>query len=46
MKNSLLETYKSDKFEDETTGYIDTDDSFVYTEDFHEEDDVRLYSRG
>lgn len=46
MKNSLLETYKSDKFKDETAGYIDTDGSFIYAEDYHGEEDNEYKNLG
>lgn len=46
MKNSLLETYKSDKFKDETAGYIDTDGSFIYTEEYHGEEDNEYKNLG
>lgn len=46
MKNSLLETYKSNKFKDETAGYIDTDGSFIYTEEYHGEEDNEYKNLG
>lgn len=46
MKNNLLETYKSDKFKDETAGYIDTDGSFIYAEDYHGEEDNEYKNLG
>ena len=46
MKNSLLETYKSDKFKDETAGYIDTDGSFIYAEEYHGEEDNEYRNLG
>lgn len=39
MEKNLLETYKSDKFEDDqVAGYIDIDGSFIYVEDYHGEE--------
>ena len=38
MKKNIVETYKSDKFKDETAGYIDTDGSFIYAEEYHGEE--------
>ena len=46
MKNSLLEIYKSDKFKDQTAGYIDTDGSFIYTEEYHGEDNNEYKNLG
>ena len=46
MKENLLETYKSDKFKDETAGYIDTDGSFIYTEEYHGEEDNKYKNLG
>lgn len=46
MKNSLLETYKSEKFKDETAGYIDTDGSFIYAEEYHGEEDNEYKNLG
>ena len=38
MGKNLQETYKSDKFEDQTAGYIDIDGSFIYTDEYHGEE--------
>ena len=46
MKNSLLEIYKSDKFKDQTAGYIDTDGSFIYTEEYHGEENNEYKNLG
>ena len=39
MNKNIVETYKSDKFEDQTAGYIGVDGSFIFVEEYHGEED-------
>ena len=46
MKKKLLETYKSNKFEDQTAGYIDIDGSFIFVEEYHGEENNEYKNLG
>lgn len=39
MDKNIIETYKLDKFEDQTAGYIDVDGSFIFVEEYNGEED-------